>query len=69
MAKGDDGDARATLSFGVSSLNFGAPSLPLMINQADEALYYSKNTGRNRVSCFNAMNETSPPKASPDSRR
>jgi diguanylate cyclase (GGDEF)-like protein len=58
-----------TLSFGVSSLNFGAASVPLIINQADEALYYSKNSGRNRVTRFSAMNETSPPRASSDKRR
>lgn len=69
MASAGFASVPITLSFGVSSLNFGAPSLPLMINQADEALYYSKNSGRNRVTCFNAMNETSSPRAGADKRR
>jgi diguanylate cyclase (GGDEF)-like protein len=37
------------VSLGVSSIEFGAKSLLALINQADEALYASKEGGRNRV--------------------
>ncbi|MFN0316725.1 MAG: diguanylate cyclase, partial [Burkholderiales bacterium] len=38
-----------TSSFGVSTLREGASSLAALISPADEALYFSKRTGRNRV--------------------
>ena len=38
-----------TVSFGVASTEFGASSLYDLIDQADQALYSSKNSGRNRV--------------------
>ena len=38
-----------TVSFGVSSTRFGATKPTELVNQADEALYASKEAGRNRV--------------------
>ncbi len=44
-----------TASFGVSSIAFGATSPPHLINQADEALYNSKERGRNRVTRWDQL--------------
>lgn len=41
-----------TSSFGISNLKYGARNVDELINQADEALYASKNKGRNCVSCW-----------------
>lgn len=38
-----------TSSFGVSSIKFGAADYDELCNQADDALYYSKEHGRNQV--------------------
>jgi len=41
-----------TASFGVCTRGLGARTLPELIEQADQALYKAKQTGRNRVSVF-----------------
>jgi diguanylate cyclase (GGDEF)-like protein len=43
------GDVAVTASFGVSSRELQADSIPTLMDQADKALYGSKKTGRNRV--------------------
>lgn len=43
---------KVTASFGVTSIRMGAQTAAGLIQQADEALYYSKQNGRNRVSCW-----------------
>jgi diguanylate cyclase (GGDEF)-like protein len=44
-----------TASFGVSSLAFGAPRFYDLLEQADQALYASKETGRNRVTSYDQI--------------
>ncbi len=39
-------------SFGVSSIKSGAENYEVLINEADEALYFSKENGRNRVTLW-----------------
>ncbi len=47
--KGIEKEVRFTASFGVSSSRFEATTPEDLIDQADKALYISKNLGRNRV--------------------
>lgn len=46
---------RVTSSFGLSSLEFGAPGLKTLIDEADQALYAAKQTGRNKVVRYDEM--------------
>lgn len=46
-------DISVTASFGVTSIKFEAKRPSELINQADLALYQSKETGRNKVSLWN----------------
>ena len=55
MAAGGFASVPVTASFGVSSVAFGADRFQDLVNQADEALYASKEGGRNRVTCWNAI--------------
>lgn len=43
---------KVTGSFGVTSIRMGAVTANQLIQQADEALYYSKQHGRNQVTCW-----------------
>ncbi len=45
-------DLKITSSFGVSILSESTPSLSVMIDQADQALYNAKSSGRNCVKTF-----------------
>ncbi len=45
---------KITSSFGVSSLSYGAHSVDALISQADQALYSSKERGRNCVTSWDA---------------
>jgi diguanylate cyclase (GGDEF)-like protein len=50
---------RVTSSFGLSSIEFGAPNLKSLIDEADQALYAAKQAGRNKVVRYDEM----PPQA------
>ena len=52
-----------TASLGVSSINSGTGSLSELIEQADIALYHSKNAGRNRVTVWSEMTHNTTPES------
>ncbi len=45
---------KVTSSFGISSIRLGAETPNALIQKADEALYYSKQNGRNKVSLWHS---------------
>jgi diguanylate cyclase (GGDEF)-like protein len=49
---------RVTSSFGLTSLEFGAPNLKTLIDEADQALYAAKQAGRNKVVRYDEMPPT-----------
>jgi diguanylate cyclase (GGDEF)-like protein/PAS domain S-box-containing protein len=49
---------RVTASFGLTSLEFGAPNLKALIEEADQALYAAKQAGRNKVVRYDEMPPT-----------
>jgi diguanylate cyclase (GGDEF)-like protein/PAS domain S-box-containing protein len=52
-------DLRVTSSVGVSSIDLGAANIPALVDQADQALYVAKKTGRNRVNSYAKIAERS----------
>ena len=48
-------DIRVTSSFGVSAIKQGAENPEALIDQADQALYHAKQSGRNRVCRFDRL--------------
>ena len=46
---------RVTSSFGLSSMEFGAPNLKSLMEEADQALYAAKQAGRNKVMRYDEM--------------
>jgi diguanylate cyclase (GGDEF)-like protein/PAS domain S-box-containing protein len=46
---------RVTSSFGLSSMEFGAPNLKSLMEEADQALYAAKQAGRNKVVRYDEM--------------
>lgn len=49
-----DKSINITLSFGVVELDAGCKNTEELLNRSDQALYYSKKTGRNRVTVWSA---------------
>jgi diguanylate cyclase len=49
---------KVTSSFGVMMLTPGMADAAGLIDEADKALYISKNSGRNRVTCGGARPES-----------
>ena len=52
IAQKDTNGIKVTGSFGVTSIRMGAITANQLIQQADEALYYSKQHGRDQVTCW-----------------
>ena len=55
-------ELKVTASLGVSCTALGAETVPVLIDQADQALYNSKRSGRDRVTRFDRLDPTVPPK-------
>jgi diguanylate cyclase (GGDEF)-like protein/PAS domain S-box-containing protein len=55
----DKPEIKITASFGIATLNEDAETLPDLIDQADKALYASKENGRNRVTAWDQCAENS----------
>ncbi len=51
-------ELKITASFGIASVKSGAESPESMVDQADQALYVSKESGRNRVTIWDFCTET-----------
>ncbi len=47
-----DNEVKITISVGVAALEAGCPSLEILLDRADQALYQAKNAGRNRVEAW-----------------
>lgn len=58
IAKTECANIRVTSSFGVSGMLQGTRNFDELVNQADEALYSSKKTGRNRVTAWSKKAES-----------
>ncbi|MGD2136626.1 MAG: diguanylate cyclase [Gammaproteobacteria bacterium] len=56
-----DSGFSVTASFGISTIEFSAETLPQIIDQADQALYVSKNSGRNCITVWESEADRSLP--------
>lgn len=54
-----------TASIGVASLAEGHKTVTDLVRDADQAMYHSKRSGRNRVSCFGRPDREKPSKKTP----
>jgi diguanylate cyclase (GGDEF)-like protein len=50
----DEKEIWVTLSFGVVELDANCKNIEGLLDRSDQALYISKNNGRNRVTCWTA---------------
>lgn len=58
QASSATGGKAVTASFGVSSCSFGAADVAQLLDQSDQALYASKNGGRDQVTSWSDMDAT-----------
>ena len=63
MAVRQFADVVVTMSFGVEQLGGSAPNFERVVDHADQALYYSKKNGRNRVTAFAQLAAAAPAEA------